>query len=157
LLDRLSGCQGQGHEAGERHRTEERRTAQWWGSEAEKVFIAEDHLDHNPAVSQAQRASGAVSGPVVIATVRNGSERPVYDLALTWHRGSAPWGDIEHRPSLMPGTDWSSAKTLPSDLPGYVNPAVFGAVAWFRDAAGNHRRARPDGVLDQMPPDQALP
>jgi TIR domain len=148
---------GRKHEADERHQTEERQAAEQHRAQAEKVFIVEKRLEHNPAVSQAQRASGVASGPVIMATVRNSSERPVYDLALTWHRGSALWGEIEHRPSLMPGTDWSSTKALPDDLPKYVNPAVFGAVAWFRDATGNRWRTRPDGVLDEISPGQQLP
>lgn len=108
-------------------------------------------------MSQAQRNSGAASGPVIVATVRNDSDNSVYDVTLSWHKGSAPWGEFERHTSLVPGTEWSSTKALPDDLPGYVDQAVFGAVVWFRDAAGSHWRRRPDGGLDEIPKGQPLP
>ena len=124
-------------------------------AQAEKIFLTEDRLDH--AVTLEQAASGAPSGPVIVANVRNVSDMPVYDLTLTWHRGSAPWGEFERVGSLMPGEVWRSTRALPDDLPEYVDPSVFGAVAWFRDDAGNHWRRRPDGGLDLIPPGQPLP
>jgi hypothetical protein len=157
--------QAEERQAAERRRAEqrqaevERRQAVILArAQAEKVFLEEDRLDHNPAVTQAQHASGAASGPVITARVRNDSDQPVYDLVLSWHKGSAPWGEFERRATLMPGKEWlSSTRTLPDDLPAYVNPEVYGAVVWFRDAYGLRWRRRPDGVLDEIPPGQPLP
>jgi hypothetical protein len=150
-------AQAEERRAEERRQVEEYQATEQRRAQAEKVFLVEDRLDHDPAVSQAQRASGARSGPAVVARVRNDSDKPVYNLTITWHRGSAPWGEFERRKSLMPDAEWASTKALPVNLPGNVDPEVFGAVVWFRDAAGNHWRRRPDGVLDEIPPGQPLP
>jgi hypothetical protein len=128
----------------------ERRRAQ-----AEQVFLTEEHFDHDPAVSPAQRESGTAAGPVVIAKARNSSGRPIYHLTLSWHRGTAPWGARDERDSQMPGDDWTSKRALPDDLPRGADPQLFGAVLWFDDAAGVRWRRRPDGQLDEIPPDQA--
>jgi len=39
-------------------------------------------------------------------------------------------------------------------LPDYVEPAVSGAVAFLGDSSGRHWRARPDGQLGQVAPEQ---
>jgi hypothetical protein len=67
--------------------------------------------------------------------VRNDSDSPVYDLIVTWRKGSAPWGEFEKRASLAQGTTWASTRALPTDLPVYMDPEVYGVVVWFRDAS----------------------
>lgn len=42
-------------------------------------------------------------------------------------------------------------------MPAGANAAVFGAVAFFWDAAGVCWRARPDCKLDEIPPGQVPP
>lgn len=134
----------------ERKRDEaERRRAQ-----ASRIIVSDQRYDHDPAVSQAQRASGVISHEVVTAHVENTSEHPIYDLTITWHKGNAPWGDPEHRPALMPGKREDFARSLPPELPGSVNRSLFGAVVYFRDAGGVHWRARPGGQLDEISPGQ---
>jgi hypothetical protein len=141
-------------EAEERRQTEEREVreaAAQRRAQAEKVFLTEDRLDYDPAISQAERAAGTAVSPVIVAKARNDSDGPVYELALTWHKGSAPWGEFEKRSSLAPGARWSSTRALPADLPSYVDPEVYGAVLWFRDSARVWWRRRPDGSIDEIP------
>ena len=123
-------------------------------AQAKRVFIWEERLDRDPRLSQAQAAvAGSVGEPVIVAHLRNSSEWPIYDIRLTWHRGTAAWGEPDHFASLMPGDETSATRSLPLDLPDYVNPGVFGAVAFFHDSNGVTWRVRPDGVLDEIPPD----
>jgi TIR domain len=123
---------------------------------ARRIFIWEERLDHDPRVSQAQRTADKAGGAVVIAHVRNASDWPIYDVRISWHKGTAPWDQPDLYQSLMPGDELSTTRALP-DLPAYVNPEVYGAVAFFRDANGVTWRARPNGVLDEIPPGQEPP
>lgn len=124
-------------------------------AQAKRIFIWEERLDRDPRVSQVQTAvTESASGPVIIAHLRNASEWPIYDVKLRWHRGSAPWDQPDEFAALMPGDETSATRALPPDLPNYVNRAAFGAVAFFRDSSHVTWRARPDGVLDEIAPDQ---
>lgn len=132
---------------------QERRHAQ-----ATRVFIWEERLDRDPRVTQAQAAAGgSAPGPVIVAHVRNASDWPIYDVRLNWHRGSMPWGQPDLFPPLMPGEEESVTRALPIDLPANVDLAVLGAVAFFRDTDRVIWRARPDGVLDEIPARQEPP
>jgi hypothetical protein len=51
---------------------------------------------------------------------------------------------------LLPGEQAGAMHPLPADLPANVDLHLFGAVAYFRDAAGNSWRAHPDGRVDEM-------
>lgn len=127
-------------------------------AQAERVVLIESHESQDPRVTPAQRASGAKSGPVVVATICNGSDRVIRGVTYTWHKGSAPWGEYDRLGDLMPDSgEITKVRALPDDLPGYVNPEVFGAVAYFTDAAGVNWRLRPDGELHEIPADQPMP
>jgi len=53
----------------------------------------------------------------------------------------------------MPGGEDKEIMAVPSG----ADPAIFGAVAFFRDAAGATWRTRPDGQLDEIPEGQEPP
>lgn len=134
---------------GERKReAEERRRAQ-----ASRVFIYEERLDADPRVSPPElSARGERPQPVVVAYVMNTSQQPVYNVIIGWHLGTAPKGQ-HHRMPLMPGAEDKDTEPVP---PGAV-PEMFGAVVFFRDAAGVTWRTRPDGQLDEIPARQEPP
>jgi hypothetical protein len=134
------------------HETTERHRAQ-----AVRVFMWQERFDRDPNVDEATlSARGERLGPVVVAHVRNASDQPVYDLRFSWHRGTAPYRQGEAMRPLMPRDDAYATCPLPDDLPE-SNRDLFGAVAFFRDAAGTYWRARPDGQLDEIPPGQEPP
>ena len=85
----------------------------------------------------------------VSVTVVNTSDRPVYDTALHWHRGSESFDDLfvgEPLGTIMPGEERSSWRHFPPD----TNMAISGAVLTFRDAAGARWMHRPDGTLTEQ-------
>ena len=53
----------------------------------------------------------------------------------------------------MPGEQQDGTEPVPAG----ANAALFGAVAFFWGAAGVCWRARPDGKLDEIPPEQVPP
>lgn len=127
---------------------EEQRRAQ-----ASRVFIYEERLDADPRVSQPElSARGERPQPVVVAYVINTSEQPVYRVIISWHLGTAPKGQHRRLP-LMPGAEDKDTEPVPSG----ARPEMFGAVAFFRDAAGVTWRTRPDGQLDEIPAGQEPP
>jgi hypothetical protein len=134
-----------------------RETAERHRAQAVRVFMWEERLDRDPDMDQAtQSARGERPTPVVVAHVRNASDQPIYDLRFSWHRGTAPQRQGEAMVPLMPGRDAYATCPVPEDLPEN-NRGLFGAVAFFRDAAGIFWRARPDGQLDEIPPGQEPP
>jgi hypothetical protein len=136
-----------------------REAAQQWRTErqraqAAKVYVWEERTSHDPRISQAQRAvQGGQPQSAINAHVKNDGDQPVYEVMLVWHRGSARWGDNDNLGTLIPGHEAERTRGIPP-LPDYVDPAVWGAVAFFRDAAGTWWRARPDGQLDDILPEQ---
>lgn len=132
-------------------------------AQASQVFIWEERLDKDPRTSEAAehlkelaRSSGLYVDPpgVIVEHLVNTSPQPIYDVLLSWHKGSARWGFSQAIPALMPGAEEIRIRDLPSDLPEYVDPAVYGAVLFFRDAAGTYWRTRPDGQLDEIRSEQ---
>ena len=122
-------------------------------AQASRVFIHEERLDADPRVPQASRAArGEQPQPVVVAHVMNASEQPVYNVTISWHLGTEPKGP-RYFPPLMPGDEDKDIQPVPPGAP----PDKFGAVAFFRDAAGVTWRTRPDGQLDEIPPGQEPP
>jgi hypothetical protein len=127
-----------------------REAAQRQRAQAAKVFVWEERMSHDPRISQAQRAvQGGQPQSAITAHVKNSSDQPVYEVMLVWHTGSARWGDNDNLGTLMPGHEAKRTREIPP-LPDYVDPAVWGAVAFFRDAIGTWWRARPDGQLDDI-------
>jgi hypothetical protein len=127
---------------------DERRRVQ-----ASRVFMHEEPLDADPRVSQASLAArGEQRQPVVVAHVINTSEQPVYNVLISWHLGTVPQGQ-RHLMPLMPGAEDKDIQPVPSGSA----EGQFGAVAFFRDAAGVTWRTRPDGQLDEIPTGQEPP
>lgn len=120
----------------------ERRRAQATG-----VYITIDR--GGMATTQAQRASGVRDPGFATARVTNTSNQPVYDLVISWHKGTAPWGDPDTADVLMPVDYLERMRAFPDNLPPTVNLSLFGAVVRFRDAAGVHWLSRPDGKLTE--------
>jgi hypothetical protein len=128
--------------------TEERRRAQ-----ACCVFIWTE--PRTSPLSQAQRAAmGTALRESAAAHVKNSSQQPIYDLTISWRRGTAPWGEPDHIPVLLPDKQEDRTRAYPEDLPPSVDLSLFGAVARFRDAAAVHWLLRPDGHLEEDPPGQ---
>ena len=131
--------------------TAERRRAQ-----ASRVFMwTELGLDRR--VTQVQRASGEAQLEAVTAHIKNSSKQPVHDIRISWRRGTAPWGEPDQIPGLLPGEQEDRTRSLDPDLPSSVNRSLFGAVAFFRDAAGVTWRTRPDGELEEISAGQEPP
>jgi hypothetical protein len=132
---------------------EERRRAQ-----ASRVFMEEKHLDRDPRIPQATAymetmAGRATAAPVVCVNLYNRSDLPIYDVRVSWHRGTAPAGDPDLRPNLMPGGALESYRPVPEGC----RPDLFGAVVFFRDSSNVLWRRRPDGQLDEIPAGQEPP
>lgn len=127
---------------------DERRRAQ-----ASRVFIHEERLDADPRVSQASLAArGERPQPVVIAYVMNTSQQPVYNVLISWRLGHESVGK-HHMMPLMPGADDKDIMVVPPD----ADPATFGAVVFFRDAARVTWRTRPGGEPEEIPAGQEPP
>ena len=109
----------------------ERRRAQ-----ASKVFIWQDHIRDGPM--------GAMTAT---AHAKNTSEQPVYELLLSWHDDDRPATRTQRQRPLMPGGEVSND----AEIPVGSEPDKFGVVATFRDVAGVHWEARPDGTFDEIP------
>jgi hypothetical protein len=115
-------------------------------AQASRVFIHQERLPDDPHVV------GERSGPVVVAHLMNASQQPVYNVIISWHLGTMPKGQRYLTP-LMPGAEDEDTQPVP---PG-ADADKFGAVAFFRDAAGVTWRTRPDGQLDEIPAGQEPP
>jgi hypothetical protein len=122
-------------------------------AQASRVFIHEEWLDADPRIDPASRVVRAQQPqPVVTAHVMNTSEQPIYNVTVSWHLGTEPNGRHPLMP-VMPGKEDKDMQPVPAGAP----PDKFGAVAFFRDAAGVTWRTRPDGQLDEIPPGQEPP
>ena len=85
--------------------------------------------------------------------VTNTSQLPVYDLAISWHLGDAPWetGGKDEGSVLMPGSQWGVTSSLPPRLPLTADARRCGGTPRFRDATGVHWLMTPDGRLTEEP------
>jgi hypothetical protein len=133
-----------------------REAAEQRRAQASQVFIwTEPGI--TPGISQAERAGNPIfrasnhSFETVEVHIRNTSRQPIYDLAISWYRGTATWESPHRLPVLMPDDQEDCNRTLPADPPPTVDRSLFGAVARFRDAAGVHWLIRPGGQLDEEP------
>jgi hypothetical protein len=122
-------------------------------AQASRVFIYEEQLDSDPRDPMHGRlVGGDMPQPTVVAHVTNTSQQPVYQVTISWYLGTQPKGQ-RSLPPLMPGADNKDTQPVPTGAP----QDKFGAVAFFRDAAGVTWRTRPDGQLDEIPPGQEPP
>ena len=124
----------------------ERRRAQ-----ASRVFMWTEFGVYSRA-TKAQRASGDGQLEAVTVHIKNTSEQPVYDVVIGWHKGTAPWGEPDEIPGLLPDEQEHRTHTLDPDLPSTVDRTLFGAAVRFRDAAGAHWLLRPGGQLTEEQP-----
>jgi hypothetical protein len=124
----------------------ERRRAQ-----ASRVFMWTEFGVY-PRATKAQRASGDGQLEAVTVHIKNTSEQPVYDVVIGWHKGTAPWGEPDEIPGLLPDEQEDRTHTLDPGLPSTVDRTLFGAALRFRDAAGAHWLLRPGGQLTEEQP-----
>jgi hypothetical protein len=127
----------QGQELGESLTERKREAEQRRRAQASRVFISEER---------------GASGSLVTASVVNTSQQPVYNVIISWHLGHRPEGQHYLTP-LMPGHEATDSRRAPPD----TDPTIFGATAFFRDAAGMTWRTRPDGQLEEITPGQEPP
>lgn len=85
--------------------------------------------------------------------VTNTSQQPVYDLAISWLLGDAPWetGGKDVESVLMPGSQWGVTRHLPPFLPLTAGGRRYSGTARFRDASGVRWLMTPDGQLAEEP------
>ena len=85
--------------------------------------------------------------------VTNASQQPVYDLAIFWYLGDAPWatGGRDEESVLMPGSQWGVTRNLPPLLPLTAAGRRYSGTARFRDASGVRWLMTPDGRLTEEP------
>jgi hypothetical protein len=126
-----------------RQQDEDRRREQ-----ACRVYIWTE--ERTSPMTQAQRESlGPALREAAAVHVKNSSRQPIYDLTISWHQGTAPWGEPDRIPVLLPDKQEGRTRAYPEDLPPSVDLSLFGAVARFRDAAAVHWLLRPDGRLEE--------
>jgi hypothetical protein len=135
----------------------QRETAERHRAQAVKVFMWEERFDQDPRIGQAEIAAGVKASYLVRGWVENRSDLPIYDVLTSWHLGTMPRGTTVVTAILLPGQKMYSEKNLPDDFPSTGDPTNLGAVAFFRDAAGIYWRSRPDGRLEEIPPDELPP
>jgi hypothetical protein len=128
----------------------EREAAERHRAQASRVFIWQKPVA-NPGDAYREEAEGPIG---VIAHVTNASDLPIYDVIISWHRGSAPLRQRNLEKPLMPG---ESEEDIEESLPRGTDLNHSGAVVFFSDAAGTAWRRRPDGKLDEINAGQEPP
>jgi uncharacterized protein YoxC len=98
---------------------------------------------------------GTDSVEPLTAHVKNTSEQPIYDLAISWRAAGVPCGVPDQLGVLNPGESAQATREVPGSVS--ATPEKFDAVALFRDRERTWWRARPDGILDEIPPGQEPP
>jgi hypothetical protein len=121
-------------------------------AQAEDVFLVQS-IDGNSATAwisaYQQHLNANAPGRVSVqASVVNSSGRPVYDVELLWHLGSAGHGEPNPEPlgTLLPHQQLNRAR----DFPGDTNMEVSGAAVRFTDVAGVRWLRRIDGYLGEV-------
>jgi hypothetical protein len=120
-----------------------REAAQRKIAQASRVFIWIETTDE-PLIDGIQRQITPCTA--IIAHLKNTSQQPVYDIHIVWRLRDKAWDQPDYIGSvLMPGDQANRMRIINPNYPGHGNPALFGAVADFRDATGWHWQANPDG------------
>ena len=92
---------------------------------------------------------------IVIAYIKNASEQPIYDVEIAWYVGSTIYGTEPVEQPLMPGeqrnTNPNMSVASDKSVRDVEDIATLRAELWFRDAAGTSWRARPDGIVEEVP------
>jgi len=97
-------------------------------------------------VTVTEPGQGTVALGAIFASIKNTSEQPVYDLTVSWQRGTALWGEPSHIAVVMPGEQQEL-----TEIPPTVDLPLFRVITRFRDSAGVYWRLRSDGQLDEEP------
>jgi hypothetical protein len=94
---------------------------------------------------------------MMIAHAKNASAQPIYDVEVSWCLGLTVYGTHRFDQPLLPGDERVSNSAQDASAPENVDPATLSADLWFRDAAGTSWRARPDGIVEEVPPGKEPP
>ena len=123
----------------------ERETQEQRSAQARRILVTQE-LAPRQRPDQVQGAgSDKTLSEAVVIDVNNTSDMPIYELTISWHKGTALWANPDHRPLLQPGKKAQQFYPLPLDLPANVDRSVFGGVVYFRDANRIYSRIRPNG------------
>jgi hypothetical protein len=125
-------------------------------AQAAQIFIEVDRI---PSAAPGPAGPGQQQpGPAswrLMATVRNTSRQPIYDLHVIWQQGMVRMGKPDRAGRLMPDSDVSFERLGSLDASPPVDPGMLGAFLAFRDAAGVRWAVREDGTLtDTSAPSQ---
>lgn len=121
--------------------------------QASRVFMLERWGPPVPRVDQGKASPGETLAPSVTVEVHNTSNRPIYELRISWQLSGVLYGQWERPQPLMPGDEDAWNEPIPTG----ATREVFSAVTYFRDAARVTWRLQPDGHLDPISPDQEPP
>jgi hypothetical protein len=111
-------------------------------AQATRIFIWEDRQ---------------VSGNVT-AHVKNASVLPIYDVEVAWYNAFTVLGKDTFERPMMPNDDSYSTPLLVQTSEAHTEDvAAVHSDLWFRDAAGTSWRARPDGIVEEVPPGKEPP
>ena len=94
---------------------------------------------------------------MVMAHAKNASAQPIYDVEVNWSLGFMVYGTHRFDQPLLPGDESVSNSAQDASAPENVDPATLSADLWFRDAAGTSWCARPDGIVEEVPPGKEPP
>jgi hypothetical protein len=140
------------HQADDQRRDLDRQAEDRRRAQASRVYVT---LERHSGIAAIQaRGPGIPESPAqppfVIATVHNTSEQPVYDVRVHFVTGDpvAQAGAEDMLGVLAPR---KTAETK-RPVPGGTRLANFGAVAYYRDAAGARWTLTPDGGLGPVLP-----
>jgi hypothetical protein len=127
-----------------------REEAEQRRAQASRVFI-ETVTGPDFRIPQTQRAIDGLTHELATARITNSSQQPIYDVTIGWRKGTAPWGEPDRVPVVMPTAVADFDRALPTDLPSGVDRSLFSAVVRFRDTSGVRWLLRPDGQFDEDP------
>ena len=126
-------------------------------TQREEVKVLKDQLEQDMERRRRAQAAKVFTEPgqlpqegggrfrsIATITVHNTSREPIYDLQVSWHKGTTQLEGVEVLKRLMP--DGSH----PFQREAHV--AELLAVVCFCDAAGIRWRRAPDGKLEELSP-----
>jgi hypothetical protein len=116
-------------------------------AQAVQVFIEVDRIPADAVVAAAPDQDGRGTPGRLLATVRNASRQPIYDLHVIWQQGMERMGKPDRLGRLMPGSDASFERQGPLEAGPALDPDLLSAFLAFRDAAGMRWAVREDGTL----------
>jgi hypothetical protein len=130
-------------------REEEAEEQRW--AQARRVYIDIDVFPGIRGGSPDDLVIGRIARPPAItATVRNVSDRPVYDVRIHWIDLQRPTqaGAEDLLGTVAPGGGKSE---IEQKVPDGTPPDKLMPIAYFRDASGKRWTITPNGYLDPVP------